>query len=424
MARALVYEPDLVFIDKRTMEDISWDLPTPLYVYDAAGMRASAQRLRAAFSWNPGNRCYFALKALNTPAALKLLLEQGMGLLCVTELELKLAMRVGAQPEQILFSPVGPSEEELRLAMELGVAISLDNEKVLDAILDLGLMAPVPFVLRITLTRSPKSLRRPSQMAMEKFGMNVDTAVGVARRLRELGVTDIGLHAHFQTNVTATGQWALILEQLLGAARKIREHVDIAISSFNIGGGLAASGRLARQEANQEENQPANFENVSASLQQKIESSGDFAGTPVHNCFSRSVTNPYGVLLTRVRYIKPGIRPVLCVDAAISNLLLRGMYQVIYHVSRANDTSTYARRMYDIVGPLQDRNDRIANRISLPQMHVGDLLVVHDAGAYGASMQTHYGCIPRCAEYFYENYSLRCVRPAETEDEFFASYGL
>ena len=92
------------FLTKELAEDISRRYPTPFHIYDEAGIRANARRLKAAFAWNPGFKEYFAVKATPTPAILKLLKEEGCGVDCSSLVELMMSDRCGFSGGEIMFS--------------------------------------------------------------------------------------------------------------------------------------------------------------------------------------------------------------------------------------------------------------------------------------------------------------------------------
>ena len=115
------------FVTAEQLEDIAVRYPTPFYLYDAQGIRENARRLKAAFSWNPGYREYFAVKATPTPAILKILQEEGCGCDCSSLTELMMAERIGCTGENIMFSSNETPAEDYRLAAKLGATINLDD---------------------------------------------------------------------------------------------------------------------------------------------------------------------------------------------------------------------------------------------------------------------------------------------------------
>ena len=115
------------FVTAEQLEDIAVRYPTPFHLYDAQGIRENARRLKAAFSWNPGYREYFAVKATPTPAILKILQEEGCGCDCSSLTELMMAERIGCTGENIMFSSNETPAEDYRLAAKLGATINLDD---------------------------------------------------------------------------------------------------------------------------------------------------------------------------------------------------------------------------------------------------------------------------------------------------------
>jgi len=115
------------FVTVQQLEDIAARYPTPFHLYDEQGIRENARRLKGAFSWNPGYREYFAVKATPTPAILKILQEEGCGCDCSSLTELMMAGRIGCTGEHIMFSSNETPAEDYRLAAKLGATINLDD---------------------------------------------------------------------------------------------------------------------------------------------------------------------------------------------------------------------------------------------------------------------------------------------------------
>ena len=115
------------FVSAAQLEQIAAQYPTPFHIYDEQGIRENARRLNAAFSWNPGFREYFAVKATPTPAIMKVLQEEGCGCDCSSLTELMMAERIGCVGEHIVFSSNETPAEDYRLAAKLGAVINLDD---------------------------------------------------------------------------------------------------------------------------------------------------------------------------------------------------------------------------------------------------------------------------------------------------------
>ena len=115
------------FVTKEQLEDIVKQYPTPFHLYDEKGMRENARRVNAAFSWNPGFKEYFAVKATPTPALLKILRQEGCGADCSSLTELMMAEKCGFRGHEIMFSSNNTLAEEFQLADKLGAIINLDD---------------------------------------------------------------------------------------------------------------------------------------------------------------------------------------------------------------------------------------------------------------------------------------------------------
>lgn len=415
MARDLVYEPDLLFLPEELLEKIRDEIPTPCYVYDAAGIRAEAEKIRAGFAWNTGNRQFFPVKALRTPAILRLMMDCGYGLLCTTAVELELAVRLGAKCEQMLYAPVFPSEEELARALELRVPLVVDSEAVLHTCIRLGQL-PERVLLRFH-PRKPvqvgvRILVRPESV---KFGMDEEELLSAARLLWSKGVRKIGLHCHLCSYLTEPGYWQEIAGLLAACAAKLKEKVGLKIDCLDIGGGLAVDGIPEKR------NLP-DIADVAGQVHSRMEKLG-LLKMPVYTEFGRALTGPHGLLLTRVREVKQirDPRPVIGMDASGANLMRMLAFRAHHHVSVAGKTGTAGRQFYTIAGTMAERADRFYEPRLLPEVEPGDLLAVHGCGAYCSSMQMPNGML-RPAEYLLQDGALRLIRPAQTVEEYLSNF--
>lgn len=376
-------------------------LPTPCYVYDEAGLRARARRLRRAFAWNPGFRQYFPICANPNPTILRILQEEGQGALCLTAEEFALARCCGLK--HIRFAPAFSGVAEPAVAT---VDLVLDDGSQLMA---LERMASLPPCLGLRLRAD-----RPGRRAQtSRFGMSPAELCRTARELRLLGVRRIGLAAPPEApspSETLTQR----AEQMFTLAAALSQTMEIAYC--DLGGGLPIA--LGPQD------QASELEAVSQEIQtqfDRILRPAGLGGCPVQVSLGRWMTGPSGVLLTGVTGVKHGTWDWLGVDLSRGDLLRPTIYGGNHHISVLGDARLRGRRRYAIGDRSPEYKECFTPRL-LPECRRGSVLVIHNVGAYGHSMGYQFGSLPRCAEYLLErDGNLRCIRRREGLKELFAT---
>jgi diaminopimelate decarboxylase len=387
---------------------------TPLYLYDAAGMRAVQQRLTAAMSWMPGFRNYFAVKALPNPQVLALLAAEGSGADCSSSAELELARRIGLSGGQIMLTSNNTSAETFARARALNALINLDDGGHLATLAELG---PLPEWL--SFRYNPGASRRGSTIighpAEAKFGMPREALFAAYAAARDVGVQRFGLHTMIVSNQLELSELTATAEMLFSLARELMQTLQITIDLINLGGGIGIPYRPEQSAVDLEAygrqvaaHYAAYFPN--GSLQPRV----------VLEC-GRLISGPHGYLLTRVRQRKQSWRTYLGVDANMANLMRPGMYGAYHRVTNVSAAADRPIERVDVVGSLCENNDKFAIERDLPAAAVGDLLVIHDAGAHGHAMGFNYNGSLRSAEVLVEADGSRLIRRAETLDDLFAT---
>jgi len=204
---------------------------------------------------------------------------------------------------------------------------------------------------------------------------------------------------------------------LFELAVEIQDKTDIAIESINLGGGIGVPYRP--------EQQPLDLQRLGSGVQELYEQILTPAGlTPLKICMEngRSITGPYGALVTRAINTKHTHKRYVGVDACMSNLMRPGMYGAYHHITVVGKEDAPSAGEVDVVGSLCENNDKFAIDRELPAIEPGDLLVIHDAGAHGHSMGFQYNGRLRSAEILLESDgSARQIRRAETLDDYFST---
>jgi len=399
---------------RQHIEQITAEYPTPVYLYDEAGIRASLRRLMKAFSWAPEFREYFAVKANPNPYILKLLADWGAGADCSSMAELLLAERVGLTGARIMFtSNVTPPEEFVK-ARELGAIINLDDIAHLDY---LERHAGLPDL--VSFRWNPGRLRTGNSIignpVKAKFGATRAQILRAYRLATERGVRRFGLHTMVVSNELRTESFLRTAEMLFTLAVELSRQLGIHLELINLGGGFGIPYEPGQQ--------PVDLAAVGSGIWHLYErillASGHPPATLAMEC-GRYITGPHGYLVSRVRHLKKTYRHYAGLDATMANLMRPGMYGAYHHISVLGKERKPVHALYDVTGSLCENNDKFAERRLLPELSVGDLVILHDAGAHGHSMGFNYNGKLRCAEILVRpDGSHLLIRRAEKLDDYF-----
>lgn len=404
---------DLTFLNGAPMQALAEELGTPFYLYSQARIREASQALFDAFSWNPGHRQFFPVKAAPTAGILRLLRQLGHGVVCSSGVELELCEKCGFTAREIMFLPNYPRREDVEKAAELGCMVTLDSVDLIDEFGKKGMLKGT-----VGLRINPGGVFRAgmSEVRLDdvKFGITPQAAAECIPLLRDYGATAIGLHAYLMGNTMEQEYYPKVTEFLCGLAKNLRRDTGMDIAYLNLSGGLGIPYQPGQI--------PLNLRKIGLDVQQVMQQMLDeiqLDQMAVYTELGRYVTGPAGVLVTRVTHIKHGLRDFAGVDASASDLMRPMMYGAYHHVSVAGKEGTVDRKKWDVVGVVCEGTDKFAENRSLPDLNLGDVLVIHDAGAHGHSMGYNYGGRLRCAEYLLrEDGSTEKIRRAETTADY------
>ena len=361
--------------------EIAEQAGTPTYVYEAAAIRAAYRAFDQAFAGHP-HAIHYALKANSTLALARLLRSLGAAADANSGGEIEVALRAGFIPEQIVFTGVGKTGDELDRAVSLGLkAINAESPGELDRIAAragaLGTTARV--ALRVNPDIDAKSHPHISTgLKTNKFGMPLAEVRAIYREhARQPGLEPVGLHIHVGSQITSLDPLTRAAARAVSLARELRDD-GIAIEHLDLGGGLGISydGTAV----------PTPAEYGAAILGAVRDSGYEVVIEP-----GRAIVGAAGTLLARVIDIKEyagGLRFAV-LDAGMTELMrpaLYGAYHRIVPVTpRPGDLLAY-----EIVGPLCESSDIFGRDRRLPPLEVGDLVAILDAGAYGSVMASTY----------------------------------
>lgn len=411
------------FVNLEQLQKITAQYPTPFHLYDERGIRENARALQKAFAWNPGYREFFAVKATPNPQILKILREEGCGVDCSSLTELMMSDRCGFSGGEIMFSSNNTPPEEFVLADKLGVTINLDDITHIDFLKDTIGYIPKKISCRynpggiFTLGESKEGFQVMDNPGQAKYGMTRPQMSEAFRTLKELGAEEFGIHSFLASNTISNEYYPTLAAILFRTAVELKEETGCHITFINLSGGVGVPYRP---------DQPANDiavigEGVRRAYEEILLPAG-MGDVSIYTELGRFMLAPFGHLVTRAVHQKHTHKEYIGVDACAANLMRPAMYGAYHHITVMGKELAPCDHKYDITGPLCENNDKFAIDRMLPEIEIGDLLIIHDTGAHGHAMGYQYNGRLRSAEILLqEDGSTRLIRRAETPEDYFAT---
>lgn len=358
---------------------------SPLYVYDTAIMERQYKRLQKAFAHSKV-KINYACKALNNINVLKFFKELGSGLDTVSIQEVHLGIKAGFAPEDIIFTPNGVSIAEIAEAAELGVRINIDNLNILEQFAArFGGSYPVCIRLNPHINAGGNSKISVGHID-SKFGVSIHQTRHLERLVKSLGVKVEGLHMHTGSDILDVDVFLRGAELLLNVARDFKDltYVDFG-SGFKV--------------AYKPNDMSTNVEELGAKMTAMFADFCKEYGRELQLEFEpgKFLVSESGYFLCEVNATKTTTATVFAqVNSGLNHLIRPMFYDAYHHISNVSNPNGKP-RIYTVVGYICE-TDTFANDRLIPEIHEGDILAFHNAGAYCFTMSNNYNSRFRPAE--------------------------
>ena len=405
------------FVTKEQIEEIVKTYPTPFHIYDEKGIRENARKLKQAFSWNPGFKEYFAVKATPNPTILKILKEEGCGCDCSSYTELLMSEKVGVTGSNIMFSSNDTPAKEFELARKLGANINLDDYTHVQFLKD-TCGVPETICCRYnpggTFSISTTIMDNPGDA---KYGMTKEQLFKAYTELKEAGAKHFGMHSFLASNTVTNEYYPTLAKILFEVAVELKEKTGIELDFINLSGGVGIP-----YTPDKEPNDILKIgEGVHQVYKEVLEPAG-LGNVSIFTELGRFMLAPYGHLVTKAIHEKHIYKEYIGVDACAVNLMRPAMYGAYHHITVLGKENEPCDHTYDVTGSLCENNDKFAIDRKLPKIDMGDYLVIHDTGAHGFAMGYNYTGKLNSAELLLcEDGSVKQIRRAETPEDYFAT---
>jgi diaminopimelate decarboxylase len=392
-----------------SLASLAAEVGTPFYCYSTATLERHYRVLQEAFAGLDPLICY-AIKANSNQAVIGTLGRLGAGMDVVSEGELRRALAAGVPANRIIFAGVGKTRQEMAFALKEGIlGINVESEPELEALsevaVSLGRTARI--ALRINPNVDAKTHAKISTgKAENKFGIPyIDAARLYARAARLPGIQPTGIHVHIGSQITDLAPFRnafTLMRDLVGELRRAGHVLD----HLDLGGGL---GVPYRSTANDISPSPHAYAEL-------VRETVGGLGLKLVLEPGRMIVANAGVLITRVIYAKQGGDKVFTVvDAAMNDLIRPTLYEAEHEIWPVREAAAQAASvLQDVVGPICETGDYLAQGRMLPPSAAGELLAIMSAGAYGAAMSSTYNSRLLVPEVLVNGRDWAVVRPRTT----------
>ena len=407
------------FITKEQAQEISKVYPTPFHLYDEKGIRENAKAVKEAFAWNPGFKEYFAVKATPNPYLINILREYGCGCDCSSLTELMLSEAMGVSGSDIMFSSNDTPAEEYAYAAKLGAIINLDDITHIEFVEKILGKLPETMSCRY----NPGGVFKMSNGIMDnpgdaKYGFTTEQMFEGYRILKEKGVKNFGMHAFLASNTVTNEYYPMLAKEMFELAVKLEKETGADIKFINLSVGVGIP-----YKPDQEPNDIRIIGEGVRKVYEEVLIPAGMGDVAIYTEMGRFMMGPYGQLVTQAIHEKHTHKEYIGVDACAVNLMRPAMYGAYHHITVLGKEESCCDHKYDVTGSLCENNDKFAVDRMLPEIEVGDYLVIHDTGAHGYAMGYNYNGKLKSAELLLkEDGSVQLIRRAETPKDYFATF--
>ncbi len=405
------YKDSILYAEDVPLEHLASQFGTPLYVYSKATFIRHWKAFDEAFNTNPHLICY-AVKANSNLSILQTLAKVGSGFDIVSGGELSRALKAGGDPNKIVFSGVGKSDEEIRFALKSNIlCFNVESTSELNRIekiaSELNLIAPIS----IRVNPNVDAFTHPyisTGLKENKFGVSINTArtlYATARASKHLD--PIGIDCHIGSQLTKMEPLLDALEIVLDEVEHLRNE-GIEIKHLDMGGGLGVQYR---------DETPPHPSSYAEAVSKRVNARNLSDKLTLILEPGRAIAANAGVLLTRVEYIKSTEdKAFLVIDAAMNDLLRPSLYESWQDIIPVTKNTHTPEKTYDVVGPVCETGDFLGKNRNL-SVKEGELLAIRSSGAYGFSMASNYNSRGKPAEVLVDGDQCFLIRKRETIED-------
>ena len=406
------YKNNDSFIDGISLKKIAADFGTPCFIYSHNDLVKNFSEIKNVFA-SEKRKVFYSVKANSNLSILKVLLELGAGFDIVSLGELERVIKIGAQPEKIIYSGVGKSEEEIIRSLEYGIhCFNVESFSELERINSIAakLNKVAPVSIRINPNIDPGSHEFISTgVETTKFGINLKNMMDAfIYANNEKSIELLGIDYHIGSQIESLDPFKEAIISVKKIIDQLKEN-NINIKLIDMGGGLGI---------NYNNNDAPSLNDFGKTINQVI-NDNELSDYDFIIELGRSIVGNVGYILTSVEYIKKDSeKNFVIVDAGMDNLIRPALYDAWHEIKPITDNKEQ-NILCDIVGPVCECTDFLGKdrRLSVQQ---GDLLIISSCGAYASSMASNYNSRPKPSEIMIKNGEMHIISRKEKINDLFS----
>ena len=406
------YKNNDSFIDGISLKKIAADFGTPCFIYSHNDLVKNFSEIKNVFA-SEKRKVFYSVKANSNLSILKVLLELGAGFDIVSLGELERVIKIGAQPEKIIYSGVGKSEEEIIRSLEYGIhCFNVESFSELERINSIAakLNKVAPVSIRINPNIDPGSHEFISTgVETTKFGINLKNMMDAfIYANNEKSIELLGIDYHIGSQIESLDPFKEAIISVKKIIDQLKEN-NINIKLIDMGGGLGI---------NYQNNDAPSLNDFGKTINQVI-NDNELSDYDFIIELGRSIVGNVGYILTSVEYIKKDSeKNFVIVDAGMDNLIRPALYDAWHEIKPITDNKEQ-NILCDIVGPVCECTDFLGKDRQL-SVQQGDLLIISSCGAYASSMASNYNSRPKPSEIMIKNGEMHIISRKEKINDLFS----
>jgi len=390
-------------IDNISAQRLAKKYKTPFYCYSLSQLKSNYYFFNEAFKTVKPIIC-FSVKSNSNLTLLRELKKMGSGADVVSIGELLKATKAGINPKKIVFSGVGKTEEEIKMAIKKNVLlINVESENEINLINKISkkISKRISIGIRLNPNISGKTHKKISTGGKdEKFGLSYNEFISACKKIKKMRNLNLqGLSVHIGSQITNVEPF----KKVLSVIRKIINKTKIKFKFIDLGGGMGISYSKKERQINLERY---------AKLVKKF----------IKNQDSKIIFEPgrfiianTAILITKIIYIKKSkSKNFIIMDAGMNNLMRPALYDAHHEILPLKKTSKLSRANLEFVGPICESSDKFLSKKKFPQIKDGDYLGIANVGAYGMSLSSNYNTRPTAAEILVSGSKYKIIRKRQS----------
>jgi len=393
------YLKEKLFVENVSVQNIVKKNKTPFYLYSEQQIKTNYLNFKKTFK-NVNPLICFAAKANTNLTIMKILAKLGSGADVVSGGELLKALKAGIKPNRIVFSGVGKTEEELKLAIKkniLLINVESESEAILINKIGRKINKIIPIGFRLNPNVDAKTHKKISTgKAENKFGISIENFSSFYKKIKQFENLKIdAVSVHIGSQIMSDVPYRRTLDVLSQVIRNL----NIKLKYIDLGGGFGISYSKKDKQINLN-----NYAKLVYNFKKKLNCNIIFEP-------GRSLVGNTGILVSKIQYIKKGLnKNFIIIDAGMNDFMRTALYDASHDIVPIIKTNKKSREPIEFVGPICETSCKFSKYKKYQTIKEGDFVAITDVGAYGSSLSSNYNTKPLIAEILTSRNSFKIIR--------------